>query len=151
MFKESEIKEVNQKKEWTKGLISDLKGKISEFKNIKEKEKYSRKDELNFEINHDLINQFKKNKQDIRIENNITESNQSSGLLRDKSKEPKSNKLDISTHSQKLMIQNKRNTDNNTNRINFINNTSNNHRTQNYGRNLNNSLYSRENSMERIR
>lgn len=152
MFKESEQKEINQKKEWTKGIITDLKGKIDEFKNIKKQEKHFRKDELNFDINHDLINQFKKTKPEIQIDNNITESNLPLSIMLDKSKEPKNNLLDISTHSQKLLIQNKRN-DKHINNINYNNNLSNNLRTQNYGigRNSNQSLYAKDNSMEKIR
>lgn len=50
------------KREFTKKLVSNLKDKISEFKNRKAHEKIERKDELDFEINKDLVNQFKKNK-----------------------------------------------------------------------------------------
>lgn len=51
----------NRKKEFTQNIVSNLKQKISEFKNKKEHERAERKNELDFEINKDLVNQFKKN------------------------------------------------------------------------------------------
>lgn len=49
------------KKEFTKNIVNNLKEKISEFKSKKEHERAERKNELDFEINKDLVNQFKKN------------------------------------------------------------------------------------------
>ena len=52
------------------GYELGLKEKIQEFKNRKQKENAERVDVLNFEINKDLVNQFKKNKGEGNIESN---------------------------------------------------------------------------------
>ena len=52
---------MDSKKEFTQNIVNDLKEKISEFKNRKNKEKNERKNELDFEINKDLIDKFRKN------------------------------------------------------------------------------------------
>lgn len=49
--------------QYTNNLVSNLRAKINEFKSKKEQEKAERVDVLNFEINKDFVNQFKKNKQ----------------------------------------------------------------------------------------
>ena len=54
---------MDKRKEFTQNLVSNLKSKISEFKNKKNKDRAERKNELDFEINKDLVNKFKKNHQ----------------------------------------------------------------------------------------
>ena len=49
------------RKEFTQGIVNELKQKINEFKNKKQSEKAERKNELDFEINQDLVNKFKRN------------------------------------------------------------------------------------------
>lgn len=49
------------RQEFTQGIVNELKQKISEFKNIRQNERAERKNELDFEINKDLVNQFKRN------------------------------------------------------------------------------------------
>ena len=49
------------RKEFTQGIVNELKQKIYEFKNKKQSEKAERKNELDFEINQDLVNKFKRN------------------------------------------------------------------------------------------
>ena len=48
-------------RKFTQGIVNELKQKIYEFKNKKQSEKAERKNELDFEINQDLVNKFKRN------------------------------------------------------------------------------------------
>ena len=60
---------MDKKREFTQNLVSNLKSKISEFKNKKNKDRAERKNELDFEINKDLVNKFKKNHQSNLYDN----------------------------------------------------------------------------------
>ena len=50
----------NRKKQFTQEIISDIKSKIKEFKSQKEHARSERNNELDFVINKDLINKFRK-------------------------------------------------------------------------------------------
>ena len=65
---------MDKKREFTQNLVSNLKSKISEFKDKKNKDRAERKNELDFEINKDLVNKFKKNHQ-ANLYNNSKPSN----------------------------------------------------------------------------
>ena len=62
---------MDKRKEFTQNLVSNLKSKISEFKNKKNKDRAERKNELDFEINKDLVNKFKKNHQSSLLQDNV--------------------------------------------------------------------------------
>ena len=62
---------MDKRKEFTQSLVSNLKSKISEFKNKKNKDRAERKNELDFEINKDLVNKFKKNHQSSLLQDNV--------------------------------------------------------------------------------
>ena len=71
------------RREFTQSIVSNLKEKISEFKNRKKQEKLERKNELDFEINQDLINQFKKHRSgnsNIDINEKINEEKRNLGI-----------------------------------------------------------------------
>ena len=71
------------RREFTQSIVSNLKEKISEFKNRKKQEKLERKNELDFEINQDLINKFKKHRSgnsNIDINQKINEEKRNLGI-----------------------------------------------------------------------
>ena len=71
------------RREFTQSIVSNLKEKISEFKNRKIQEKLERKNELDFEINQDLINKFKKHRSgnsNIDINQKINEEKKNLGI-----------------------------------------------------------------------
>ena len=65
---------MDKRKEFTQTLVSNLKSKISEFKDKKNKDRAERKNELDFEINKDLVNKFKKNHQSS-LHDNVNNQN----------------------------------------------------------------------------
>ena len=72
---------MDAKKEFTQNIVNNLKEKISEFKNRKKPE---RKDELDFEINKELIDKFRKNhsgNSNIDINERINEEKKNLGIL----------------------------------------------------------------------
>ncbi|MCQ2815872.1 MAG: hypothetical protein MJ252_01275 [archaeon] len=85
------------KQQLTQNIVSNLKQKINEFKSKKQQEKAERKDILNFEINKDLVNQFRKNKgEPINVEVNKPTTPNNNILMNDEftlQKKPKENKL----------------------------------------------------------
>ncbi len=71
------------RREFTQSIVSNLKEKISEFKNRKKQEQSERKNELDFEINKDLINKFKKHRSgnsNIDINEKINEEKRNLGI-----------------------------------------------------------------------
>ncbi len=71
------------RREFTQSIVSNLKEKISEFKNRKKQENLERKNELDFEINQDLINKFKKHRSgnsNIDINEKINEEKRNLGI-----------------------------------------------------------------------
>ena len=80
---------MDSKKEFTQNIVNDLKEKISEFKNRKNKEKNERKNELDFEINKDLIDKFRKNHsngENININEKISEEKKEFRNIKSKSR-----------------------------------------------------------------
>ena len=72
------------RREFTQSIVSNLKEKISEFKNRKKQEQSERKNELDFEINKDLINKFKKHRSgnsNIDINEKINEEKKNLGII----------------------------------------------------------------------
>ena len=72
------------RREFTHSIVSNLKEKISEFKNRKKQEQSERKNELDFEINKDLINKFKKHRSgnsNIDINEKINEEKKNLGII----------------------------------------------------------------------
>ena len=75
---------MDAKKEFTESIVNNLKEKITEFKNRKKQEKSERKDELDFEINKELIDKFRKNhsgNSNIDINERINEEKKNLGIL----------------------------------------------------------------------
>ena len=72
------------RREFTQSIVSNLKEKISEFKNRKKQENLERKNELDFEINQDLINKFKKHRSgnsNIDLNEKINEEKKNLGII----------------------------------------------------------------------
>ena len=72
------------RREFTQSIVSNLKEKISEFKNRKKQEQSERKNELDFEINKDLINKFKKHRSgnsNIDLNEKINEEKKNLGII----------------------------------------------------------------------
>ena len=83
---------MDKRKEFTQNLVSNLKSKISEFKNKKNKDRAERKNELDFEINKELVNKFKKNHQSS-LHDNTNNQNTNQVLNGSFTKETNTNNL----------------------------------------------------------
>ena len=83
---------MDKRKEFTQTLVSNLKSKITEFKDKKNKDRAERKNELDFEINKDLVNKFKKNHQSS-LHDNANNQNANQVLNGSFTKETNTNNL----------------------------------------------------------
>ena len=115
---------MDAKKEFTQSIVNNLKEKISEFKNRKKQEKSERKDELDFEINKELIDKFRKNhsgNSNIDINERINEEKKNLGILNNPNpNKDNNNQISKLNNLDSIIQQNKKSQSNNNLNIQSI-------------------------------
>ena len=79
------------RREFSQNIVNNLKQKFTEFRGRKKKELMERRNELEFEINKDLGNKFKKKHSvtnEININQRLNEEKRNLGIISTKIPEP---------------------------------------------------------------
>ncbi len=134
------------RREFTQSIVNNLKQKITEFRGRKKKEQMERRNELDFEINKDLVNKFKKKHSattEININQRLNEEKRNLGIISTQIPEPDKKSFKTTNYNDSKKNQSNNNLTSNLNMKNLLENKGN---LQNFLNNINNPTPERENN-----
>ena len=134
------------RREFTQSIVNNLKQKITEFRGRKKQEQMERRNELDFEINKELVNKFKKkhsSNTEININQRLNEEKRNLGIISTQIPEPDKKSLKTTNYNDTKKNQSNNNLTSNLNMKNLLENKGN---LQNFLNNINNPTPERENN-----
>ena len=134
------------RREFTQSIVNNLKQKITEFRGRKKKEQMERRNELDFEINKDLVNKFKKKHSattEININQRLNEEKRNLGIISTQIPEPDKKSFKTTNYNDSKKNQSNNNLTTHLNMKNLLENKGN---LQNFLNNINNPIPERDNN-----
>ena len=134
------------RREFTQNIVNNLKQKITEFRGRKKQEQMERRNELDFEINKDLVNKFKKRHSgntEININQRLNEEKRNLGIVPNQIPETDKKSFKTTNYNESKKNQSNNNLTSNLNMKNLLENKGN---LKNFLNNINNPTPERENN-----
>ena len=134
------------RREFTQNIVNNLKQKITEFRGRKKQEQMERRNELDFEINKDLVNKFKKRHSgntEININQRLNEEKRNLGIVSNQIPETDKKSFKTTNYNESKKNQSNNNLTSNLNMKNLLENKGN---LKNFLNNINNPTPERENN-----